>query len=315
MQRNLFIPAVIVLSFLASITGKKIIDGGLSKRTSVSGSHVLLSGQNARIDRIVSMAPSITEVLFALGLGEKLVGVTRYCDYPPEALAKPKVGGYLDPNYEAIFALQPDLVVHLTEQEKAGRFFNEMGLRTLTVDHSDVAGILRSIPQIGGACGAGGRAGELLDDIRLRMKHIQEKVKGLPRPRVMVTVGRNLSYGTMQDIYISGSDGYYNELIELAGGLNAYRERTVAFPAVSVEGIQQLDPQIIIEMIPNLEKDGLDKEKITRAWDFTSGVCAVKDGRVYVFGEDYVVRPGPRFILLLEQMTRAIHPELNWEIR
>ena len=116
--------------------------------------------------RIISMAPSVTEVLFAVGAGDQVAGVTRYCDYPPEAARCPQVGGYLDPSYEAVLTLQPDLIVILSEQESsAGRMFREMGLEVLTVEHRDLAGIMESITVIGEAAGRQQEAAGLRDSL------------------------------------------------------------------------------------------------------------------------------------------------------
>ena len=129
----------------------------------------------------------------------------------------------------------------------------------------------------------------------------------------MVAVGRNLNEVSLGGIYISGRDGFYDQLLELAGGTNVYRQRTIALPAISAEGIQNLNPQVIVDIAPALGPTVREKEDLVRAWDFAAGVDAVKNHRVYVFDEGYGVRPGPRFILLLEQMARVLHPELEWD--
>jgi len=308
-NRWLPIGAVIALGFSLSFLGKHYT--GLER----TGRRSLPAGEGRAEEaprRIVSFAPSITETLFALGLGGRVAGDTRYCDYPPEAAAKPKVGGYLDPNYEALLALRPDLVVLLREQTESARLLGEMSIESLSVDHRNLEGILDSIRRIGAVCGADGRAAVLLNELRARMARIREKTEGRPRPAVMVTLGRNLASGDLKGTFISGTDGYYNDLIELAGGHNAYTGRTISLPTVSPEGLHQLDPQVIVEMIPGLDTTRFDREAFVRSWDFAAGVEAVSRGRVYVFTEEYVVRPGPRFILLAEQLARVIHPEADW---
>lgn len=266
-----------------------------------------------RPERIVSMAPSITEVLFAVGAGSQVAGVTRYCDYPPEARELPHVGGYLDPSYESIMALEPDLVVILVEQEgSVGRMFRDLNLPVLVVDHRDLAGILESIDTIGRAAGRDDRADVLLDSLSARMDTLRSRVRDRGRPGVLVVLGRNLSAGDLGETYIAGSDGYYNDLVKLAGGRNSYTGRTIAFPAVSAEGLMQLDPDVIIEVIPNLGETGIDRARFERAWRDIPGLEAAERGDVHVFVEDYAVRPGPRFIELAERMARAIHPEAGW---
>jgi iron complex transport system substrate-binding protein len=260
--------------------------------------------------RIVSLAPSITESLFSLGLGERIVGVTQYCDYPKEALSKKKVGGYYDPNYEAIVGLRPDLVVLFPEHLAQRQALADMDIETLTLNHNKIENILESILLTGKTCGVGKKAQSLVADIRQRIAKIQDMTKGLPRPRVLVSMGRNMGTGSIQDAYISGGNDYYHELITMAGGKNAY-QGDIAFPAVSKEGIIRMNPEVIIDMIPDIDTTGWNEKAILDEWQSVKEVSAVQSGRVYVFTEDYVVVPGPRFILLLEKIAKVLHPELG----
>ena len=269
------------------------------------------SDEGATHQRIVSLAPSITESLFSLGLGERIVGVTQYCDYPKEALSKKKVGGYYDPNYEAIVGLRPDLVVLFSEHLAQRQALAEMDIKTLTLDHNKVDKILGSLLLIGKTCGVEKKAQSLVTDIRRRIARIQDMTKGLPRPRVLVSMGRNMGTGSIQDVYISGGNDYYHDLITMAGGNNAY-QGNIAFPAVSKEGIIRMNPEVIIDMIPDIDVAGWNEKAIIDEWQSVGEVSAVQSGKVYVFTEDYVVVPGPRFILLLEKMAKVLHPEINW---
>ena len=307
MSRKILLPAVILLSFGLSFIGKQLLTGPDRREFYEAGPEI------PACKRIVSMAPSLTEVLFALGLGESVVGVTRYCDYPPEAKTKSQVGGFLDPNYEAILSLVPDLVVLLQEQAETEKYLAEMGLSTLPLNHSSVTGIINSIATIGETCGAADKARHLVNDLEARIARVRAKTAELPRARVMVAIGRNLNETSLGNIYISGRDGFYDQLLELAGGTNVYRRRTIALPAISAEGIQNLNPQVIIDIAPAVGQAARQAENPIRAWEFAAGVDAVKNHKVYVFGEGYGVRPGPRFILLLEQMARVLHPDLEWD--
>jgi iron complex transport system substrate-binding protein len=256
--------------------------------------------------RIISLAPSITEILFDLGLGDKVVGVTRYCDYPPEAKSKDKVGGYLDVNYEAVLALQPDLVIHIAQHEEARGRLEELGIKTVAVDHSRVNGIVNSILTIGKACGVPGLARKQVKELKTRLSKVVSGYNFNFTPRVLVAVGRSLEPGASGEIYVSGRDGFYDDLIRLAGGQNAYSDETLKFPALSAEGVAQIDPDVIIEMIPDLGPDE-DMEALLARWNDIPGLRAVKNGRVYILGGDHVVIPGPRFVQLLEEMAALIH--------
>ncbi|MBI2058491.1 MAG: ABC transporter substrate-binding protein [Nitrospirae bacterium] len=263
--------------------------------------------------RIVSLAPSVTEILFALGLGESVVGVTRFCAFPPEAARKDKVGGYVDTNYEAIAALDPDLVVLLPEQAEQERILMNLGIRTLGVDHRNAAGILNSIATIGTTCGKGVEAEALVADLRRRVDGIRDRVRKAPRPTVLISLGPNAGGGVLQDgIRTFARGGLFDELLTLAGGRNAYGGLSPEYPVLSAEGILQLNPQVIIELVPDLERMGWRKESLLERWKPLQAVDAVKNGRIYIFSQDYVNVPSTRFVLLLEALARAIHPELKW---
>lgn len=262
--------------------------------------------------RIVSLAPSVTEVLFALGLGERVVGVTRHCRYPPQVRSKEKVGDYYRPDYEAILTSRPDLVVLLPEHEEVWRFLSSLGVRTLMVNHFTIQGILDSLEELGRICGTP-RGEQIAKEIRERMEAIRRRTAGLDRPRVLVSLGRNMGAGAIKEVYICGEDGFYSELIRLAGGRNAYPGKGLKFPTLSAEGIVRLDPQIILDLVPDLEESKWRKEDILRQWSQLGEVEAVAHQRVHILSGSYTVVPGPRFILILEEMARLIHPEVDWD--
>ncbi len=261
--------------------------------------------------RIVSLAPSITEVLFALGLGDDVAGVTQFCNYPPEAIDKPRVGGYYDLNYEAVAALDPDLIVMLPEHTEAHRHFAAQGYRILTINHQTIESILESIRTVGRMCGVADRTERLVRDTRRRMTVVRQKTAGLPPVRVMLAVGRDVSSGKVEDVCIAGTGGFYQEMIELAGGENVF-EGNALYPTVAGEGIVSMNPDVIVDMTGDLAGQSLDRAAVTRQWDAFPDVNAVKNGRVYVFDEDYMTIPGPRFVLVIERLARVLHPEVDW---
>ncbi|MCK5087290.1 MAG: ABC transporter substrate-binding protein [Melioribacteraceae bacterium] len=263
-------------------------------------------------ERIISLSPSTTETIFALGLGSKLVGVTQFCNYPPEAKEIKNVGGYFDPNYEAITMLQPDLVIILPEHESVKQYLSELGINYLVVNNKTIADILSTIETIGKVCNAEIKAGQLLQDINSRINNIKEKTKDLGLPRVLISVGRTIGEETLKEVYIVGQNTYYNELINFAGGENAFQNDRIEYPMLSAEGIILINPEIIIDLIADLESSGLTESKVKEEWESVGSVEAVKNNRLYVFTKGYIVIPGPRFILLLEDLARVIHPEIEW---
>lgn len=258
-----------------------------------------------RYHRIVSLAPSITEILFATGLGDSVVGVTRFCNFPPKAQSLPKVGGYFDPNYEAILRLDPDLVIMLAEHQKAREYFRRINRNVLVVSHQTTDGVLKSIMQIGHVCQAQEEAGKLVDGIEAVISEVQNQVDYTSPPSILITVGHNYGSGKLDQVYIAGRDGFYDSLVKLAGGINAYRG-VIRFPVVSGEGILELDPDIIIDLVPELGKNGLTKENVIRDWQSLGDLQAVRNERVYVTGEAYAVIPGPRFVLILKELAQII---------
>lgn len=257
--------------------------------------------------RIVSLSPSITEILFALGLGDRVVGVTRFCRYPPEAQTRTFVGGYLDTNLEAIVALEPDLIVLRGEREESVAPFTKLGLRTLAVRHDTIEGILDSILAIGRSCGAEARAEQLVSDLKAKMERLEQRTAGLPRVRVMLVADRTKGIGKIENVYVAGAGGFLDRMIELAGGHNVCT--ATGFPVVSGEGILHMNPEVIVDLAFPDRPAGQSPETIVREWRQLAEVDAVRDGRVYVVEDDFALIPGPRFILLAEKLARLFHPE------
>jgi iron complex transport system substrate-binding protein len=279
--------------------------GSAALKRAVAGRPEVPSGPPAGAARIVSLAPSLTEIVFELGLGDRLVGVTRYCTYPPEARLKPQVGGYYDPSYEAVTAARPDLVLTLVEHDETRRELAKLGLRTLTADHFTVRGVLDSIAAVGAACGCSPRAAELRDRLEARIRDVGRRTSGRPRPRVLLSIGRMAGDASLNRVTVCGRNGYFEELLRLAGGTNAF-EGELEFPSLSAEGILQANPDVVIELWPDLKEKGLDPEPVRKQWSTIPGFRA----RVHVIGENYVMVPGPRMVLFLEDLARAIHPEV-----
>ncbi|MDD5309560.1 MAG: cobalamin-binding protein [Deltaproteobacteria bacterium] len=262
--------------------------------------------------RVVSLAPSITEMLFALGLGDRVVGTTRYCNYPAEARNKARIGGYVDPSYELIVELRPDLVLALGVHEAAIEVLGKVGIRTLTLDLGSVRDILRSIRTVGLACGVGPRAETLVASIEERLSRVRSKTARLERPRVLVSVGRDEEAGYLKDVYAAGQRSYLDEVIELAGGENAVGETVTAFPGLSAEGIITINPEVIIDILAHGDGKKTTNVETLGQWAAAGRTQAVRNGRVHVFEEDYATIPGPRVALLVEQFARLIHPEIDW---
>lgn len=302
-SKKIIVAGIIVLILTVSLLSRVLIpeETGVNQARNPSSNYP---------QRIISLAPSITETLYALGLGDKIVGVTRYCIYPPEANEKPKLGGYYDPSLESIISLEPDLVILLAEHKRVKETMENLGVKTLQIEHRYIDEIINSIEVIGKVCGAEENAGELIDDTRTRLEKIRAVTRNKAPKKVMITVGRNMGSGSLTDIYIVGRNNYYDELINLAGGTNAY-QGNISFPAVSAEGMLQMDPDIIIDLVYDLYEKNWDEEKIKKEWDVIPNLRAVRENGIHVLGGNHVVVPGPRFILMAEEITAAINPDFK----
>ena len=264
---------------------------------------------DSRCDRIVSLAPSVTETIYELGLGKQLVGRTRFCRYPPEAASVPSVGGFYDISVEAIVSLRPSYILTLAESrdtaEKAARF----GGQVLVLDHTSVHGIKESIQQIASVCGIEATGAAKLKELGLRENAVRVKVAASEAPRTLVVVGRTQGPTEASAVYVSGSDGFYSEVLALAGARNVNERPTVALPLMSPEGLMVLKPDVVLEVVS--VDDALDAQAARKLWARFPSVPAVQRGRVYVLSQDYASIPGPRYINLVEQVAQLLHPEVT----
>jgi len=262
--------------------------------------------------RIISLAPSITETLFAIGAGPQVVGVTKYCDYPSATESLPKVGGFIDPNIEAIVALQPDLVVLLTNHAGVIKQLKQLNINVLPVSNTSLDDIKQTITTLGQATEHKDKAKQIVDNINAKIAVIKAKVANLPKPRVMIAMGHSIGSENITQVFIAGKHDFFNDLIELAGGTNAYQGTHLKVPSVSIEGIMQLNPQVILDVFPEPDDHRDDLNLILKRWHKMRYVDAIKNNRIHIIEEDYATIPGPRIFLLLEQIAPFIHPEVDW---
>jgi len=267
---------------------------------------LLLSGcgrpaQPAELDhapeRIISLAPNITETIYALGLGGKLVGDTTYCLYPEAARALPKVGGFGQFNYEAIVMLRPDLVILHKEYETDKARLEGLDIPYLETGTYFIADILETIRSIGEFCGVQEQSGELVAQLERRIAELRTGDIHVAPPRVLLTFGS----GDVETIQAFGPECIHSELLKIAGGRNVI-EGKLPFATLSREAVLRLNPDIIIELAPELD-DGTEP---SRHWKKLGAVNAVQHNRIYVLTGDYTCIPGPRFIQTLSDFAKIL---------
>ena len=256
--------------------------------------------------RIVSTVPSVTEVLFELGLGDRVVGVSRFCNYPEDAKKLPRVGGLHDPNLEQILALQPDLVVMLEGEGDQVKNYEALGLPILMVDHRSIQGVIDSFKTIGTRCGVPEKGEQLAKSLSGRLEQLRRKNAKLSSPRTMICVSRTLGAGRLEDLCVAGNNPFFNEVLAIAGGKNVMADSPIAFPMISVEGVLQTDPEVILDMSPVVTGSEEQQQKTLEDWRSVD-VQAARDGKIYLLTEDYALIPGPRFILLVEKLSELLH--------
>ena len=252
------------------------------------------------VTRFVSLAPNITEIVYAIGAGDRLVGDTTYCDYPPEAKTVAKVGDTLQPSIERILALRPQLVLVSTasQLEAFTKQLDEHDIAVYVTDSRDLEGVFRSILSVGDVLNESVAASELVKQLRARSETVERAVAGL----APVSVFFQLSG---QPLYTAGRRSFVTNLIERAGGRSVTSDVQEAWPRLSDETALASRPEAVIM----LSGDAMGAAANTKVAAALRNSPAVQNGRVYLVDGDLLTRPGPRLIDGLEQMAHALHPE------
>jgi iron complex transport system substrate-binding protein len=267
----------------------------------------------AQPGRIVSTAPGFTETLFALGLGDKVVGVSRYCNYPAAAQKLPRVGTYLKPSVERIAALRPDLVLMHEELSAEREQLERLGLRVLTLRNVTLPQILQTIQRIGDATGTATQAKQLLAGIETQFARVRSKLGSRVPRTLLFIVGRNT--GTLENLVVTGKGSWLNEVMQVAGGRNAMGDGLVAYPKLSLEGVLRLDPDVIVDMGDMADTRSVPPQKIREVkalWSTQSTLRSVRAQRIFAVAADLFVVPGPRVGECAEAFARMLHPEVGW---
>lgn len=255
-------------------------------------------------NRIVSLVPTQTEILFALGLGDRVVGVTEFCDYPAEAGAKPKVGGFATPNAELIVVAQPDLVLAGVIQEEFIRQFEEAGLTVVALEALSLPQTLEKIRLVGRITGADEAAESLVQSMKQRIDTVADRVSGLSeeqKPTVFFEVWP-------EPLTTGGARSFLNSLIVTAGGKNIAGDVDLDWVTYSPEMVLARNPQVIIFSHHGESTQTVEQLKARKGWE---KVAAIQQNRIgYIEDQNLLVRAGPRVVEGLERVAKYLHPEL-----
>jgi iron complex transport system substrate-binding protein len=268
---------------------------------------VAIVSTQSRPTRIISLVPALTEMVFAIGAGPNVVAVSSFDVDPPEVARLPRVGALLDPDVERILSLSPDLVLVYGSQTDLLQQLARAGIQAFSYRHGGLAHVTDTIRTLGQQIGHITEAARVGSDIERRLQDIRARMAGRPRPRTMLVFGRERQ--ALRQIYVSGGRGFLHDLLEVAGGVNAFADIDMESAEVSTETILTRAPEVILELRVTDIPDPTDLAAETASWKPLASVPAVRNGRVQILTGRSLVVAGPRVAETAERMARALHPE------
>jgi iron complex transport system substrate-binding protein len=259
-----------------------------------------------RPSRIVSLIPAVTEMLFAIGAGDQVVGVGTFDRYPPAVEKLPRVGALLDPDLERILSLRPDLVVVYGSQTDLRQQLDRGKIPVFVYTHAGLADVTQTMRQLGERAGRVREANDAAKQVETALEAIRQRVAARTKPRVLLVFGRES--GALRGIYASGGIGFLHDMLEIAGGVNALADVKRQSMQATTELILARAPDVIIELRGTRASE--DEARAMRAdWNVLGSVPAVRNGRVHLIADERVVVPGPRVAEGTQLLAAALHPD------
>jgi len=263
------------------------------------------SGAQARPQRIISIIPSVTEMLFAMGAGPRVVGVGTFDRYPAEALTRTKVGGLIDPDMESIISLKPDLVAVYETQTDLRTQMDRAKIPVFLYRHSGLSDITSTIRELGTRIGSVKESSDLAGRIEAEIADVRMRIAGRSRPRTLLVFGRDAE--TLRGIYASGGIGFLHDMLEAAGGVNVFADvKRQSIQTTSELAIARA-PDVIVEIGADTSSSS---GRNLRAWDAVGSIPAVRNKRIYLLRGDGMMNPGPRISQSVRRMAEVLHPEV-----
>lgn len=259
-------------------------------------------------ERIITISPNSAEIICELGACDRIVGVDKYCVYPPSLRHRPRVGGLINPDLEKIIALRPDLVVLRGHSDALERLCASLDIRLYHDRTETLADVPVCITELGRLLDREAQAVKLIDAFHARIAAIRKRVAGRPRPRVFLT------YTLMQpdriaNVLTAGKGMFLSDMLEIAGGMNVFGHLDMRYPQISPEAIVAQHPDIILQLTPEIELTDALQKQVLDLWRRLGPIPAVQNDRVYILTDDHCLIPSPRYVEIIEKVSRLIHPE------
>lgn len=262
------------------------------------------SQASSRPGRIISVVPAVTEMLFAIGAGDAVVGVSSFDHYPPAVESKPRVGALIDPDFEKILSLRPDLVVVYATQTDFKARLERAGVPTFSYVHAGLADVMTTIRALGARVGHEDQANREADRIERALEAIRASNAGKPRPRTALVFNRDA--GTLRGIFVAGGTGFLNDMLDVAGGTNVFADVRQSSAQASTETLIARAPEVILELRPNEGWSPARARQEVEVWRGLPSLPAVRTGRVRILTDDKLLVPGPRVADAVALMADAI---------
>lgn len=257
--------------------------------------------------RIISLVPALTEMLFTIGAGPQVVAVSSFDTFPAEAASRPKVGALLDPDVERIFSLTPDLVITYGSQSDLRRQLERAAIPMFDYRHAGLADVLTTLRALGRVTGHDAEAGRLAADIERRLDAVKARTAAVRAPRTLLVFGREP--GALRNMYVAGGRGFLHDMLGVAGGANVFADVARESVQATTELILARAPDVIIEVREGPALSDADVRARIADWDRLAAVPAVKARRVHIVSGTGLVVPGPRVAAAVERLAGVLHPE------
>ena len=257
--------------------------------------------------RIVSLVPAVTEILFAIGAGPRVIGVSSFDKYPDEVATRTRVGALVDPDVERILSLRPDLVIVYATQDELRAQLARAGIATSVYQHRGLPDIATAMRELGSRVGSPEQGARAAASFEAVLHRVRLAVSGRPRPKTLLVFGRDPS--SLRNLYVSGGTGFLHDAVVIAGGRNVFEEVAREAVQASTEMVLARSPEVIVELRAAALNQGAAGSDDTAVWQRLASVPAVRNRRMHVLRGDRFVSPGPRFASAVGEIAAAIHPE------